>query len=175
MRTPPTREKRVHPCDRGRSRRVGRAIGAAARATWYLGKTDHEADECYLASVKCNDFVPAPTLEYCIVGNSVDRPGRIAWGSESDVSAWDLDGPPKGENATDKADACKTWLGNLLADGPLVVGDVHQQADAAGYGIRVMKKARAALDVKSIPQKGTFPPVFYVCLPGQCPTPLCDP
>ena len=154
----------------------GRAIGASARGTWFLGKLDPEADECFMASVKCNDFVPAPTISYRIVGDSVDKPGRIEWGqTRDDVSAWDLDGPPKQSNHEDKAEACKRWIQVLLADGPVRVSEVNTAAKAEGYGRRVMASVKQELDIRTTAQKGTFPPAHYMHLLGQCLPPSIDP
>lgn len=148
----------------------GRAIGGAARAIWYLGKTDPDADECYMAPVKCNDFIPAKTLEYTIRGTNPDSPGAIHWGDECDVSAWDLDAPRQQKaGGGSKAEECEEWLHGFLSDGPKTTAEVTQAATEHEYGRRVLQKAKTALEATSTPAKGAFPPVFYVCLPDQSP------
>lgn len=147
----------------------GRAIGGAARSVWYLGKLDPEADDCYLASVKANDYLPAPTMGYQIVGINPDSPGSIRWGDVAeDVSAWDLDLPPKVDKGA-KAEECVEWMGGLLAHGPVLLGDMNREAAKFDYGDRVVKKAKTMLGTTSVPQKGTFPPVYWLCLDGQAP------
>ncbi|MEM1098583.1 MAG: AAA family ATPase [Planctomycetota bacterium] len=147
----------------------GRAIGGAARSVWYLGKLDPEADECYLASVKANDYLPAPSMKYEIVGINPDSPGAIRWGDVSeDVSAWDLDQPPKSDKGS-KAEECAEWMAGLLATAPMRLSEVKTEAAKHDYGDRVFKKARDANNAVSKPQKGTFPPVFWLCLDGQTP------
>lgn len=149
----------------------GRAIGGAARAIWYLGKSDPDSDEHHMAAVKCNDFIPADSMAYRIDGAGADRPGYITWLGGSGVSAWDLDGPRKSADHGDKAEACQLWLHNLLANGPVTVAEVTRLAANEGHGGKVMRRARATLEVKSVAQKGTKPPVYWMCLPGQYPQP----
>ncbi|MEX2386552.1 MAG: AAA family ATPase, partial [Phycisphaeraceae bacterium] len=130
----------------------GRAIGGAARAIWYLGKMDPEADEHYMAPVKCNDFAPAKTLEYSIVSTSPDTPGVIRWGDECDTSAWELDGARQADHGN-KAEDCERWLGEFLADGPKPTGEVTKAAGDLEFGIRVLKKAKVAHDTYTKPAK----------------------
>lgn len=144
----------------------GRAIGGAARAIWYMGKLDPDDDVHYFAPVKCNDFAPAKPLAYEIVSTSPDTPGVIRWGDEADVSAWDLDTNKPAERHA-KAEDCETWLAALLAGGPVPTAEINQQASSAEYGRRVLKKAKDALNITTQAAKGTFPPVYYLCLPGQ--------
>jgi hypothetical protein len=146
----------------------GRAIGGAARAVWYLGQEDRESDTYYMASAKVNDFKPAQTIAYSIVGTGTDTPGSIRWGDLSEVSAWDLDNPPKNNN-TGKAEACEAWLRDQLAEGPAESARIKREASVMGYGDHVLRKARQSLEAKTIAAKGSVPPTFYVCLPGQKP------
>ena len=143
-----------------------RAIGGAARAIWYLGKKDPESNECYMASVKCNDFRTAPTLRYEIVGNDEDRPGKVLWGTTCDVSAWDLDKPPKRASAEDRAAECQTWLATVLADGPVKVSELKARAKDEGFSDKTLKTARKELGVVPEAEEGTFPAVHWVRLPG---------
>ncbi|MCC6681137.1 MAG: AAA family ATPase [Phycisphaeraceae bacterium] len=148
----------------------GRAIGGAARAVWYLGKIDCEADEHYLACVKANDFLAAPAMEYAIVGcGNVDMPGAIRWiGERDDVSAWDLDNLQKqGGDGTSKAQQCADWLAHLLAGGPVEVSKVNTLAEDAGFGEYVIKKAKRALNIDTKAAKGIQPVRWYLCLQGQ--------
>lgn len=146
----------------------GRAIGGAARAVWYLGQEDRESDTYYMASVKCNDFKPAQTAAYSIVGVGPDNPGMIRWGDLSEVSAWDLDNPPKTSTAG-KAEACEAWLRDQLAEGPVESAHIKREASIMAYGDHVLRKARQAIEAKTIAAKGSVPPVYYVCMPGQKP------
>lgn len=150
----------------------GRAIGGAARSIWYLGKLDHEEPECYMASVKVNDFLPAPTLEYQIVGLGPDQPGSIRWGEErDDVTDWALDRPSNPGHSS-KSDSCEAWLAELLANGPVQAGIAVIKAKEMGFGGRVMPKAKATLGIKSKPAKGVTPPEYYMCLPEHDPPDL---
>ncbi|MEM1208120.1 MAG: AAA family ATPase [Planctomycetota bacterium] len=146
----------------------GRAIGGAARAIWYLGKTDPEDDlaPCYMVPVKANDFTPAKPLEYSIVGSDADRPGRIEWHGEAEVSAYELDQPPKRESR-DKSEEATRWLGDALAAGPRPRTEVETEAEQMGFGDFVLRKAKKAVGMKSSPAKGAHPPVWYWRLPGQ--------
>lgn len=147
----------------------GRAIGGAARAVWYLGQQDREDDAYYMASVKVNDFRPEPTIEYRIIGTGPDSPGAIRWGEVSeDVSAWDLDNPPKTESSS-KTEACIEWMQDRLKKGSELVGSFKQAAKDAGFGDYCFKKAKRELGVETKAAKGSVPPAFWACLPGQAP------
>lgn len=145
----------------------GRAIGGAARAVWYLGQQDREEDAYYMAAVKVNDFKPEPTIEYRIVGSGPDTPGAIRWGEAcKDVSAWDLDNPPKGE-ARSKTEACAEWMADRLGNGPELLNPFKLACEAAGFGDHCYKKARRELGIESTPAKGSTPAVYWACMPGQ--------
>ena len=148
----------------------GRAIGGAARSVWCLGKLDHDGDEHFLASVKVNDFAPAPSLSYEIVALDPARPGAIRWGEErEDVTAWELDRPNQAGSSS-KAEDCQVWLADLLRSaGPLEPSDLLHRAGQAGYGRKVLAKARNALGAETRHAKGVFPVKHYVCLPDQDP------
>lgn len=146
----------------------GRAIGGAARSVWYLGREDREEDVHYLASVKVNDYRPEPTIAYTIVGTGPDTPGSIRWGDASELSAWDLDNPPK-RDAGSKAEACEAWVLQRLADGPVENNQFKREASALDYGDFVLRKAKGQVDATTRPAKGSAPPTYYVCLPGQDP------
>ncbi len=153
----------------------GRAIGGAARCIWYLGKLDPQADECFFAMVKANDFRPAPTLAYQIVGVNPNQPGAIRWGNErEDVTAWELDRPPQAGQSGGKAEEATAWLRELLAGGPVETSEVARQAEQVGYGRRVMSKAKGELGAESRAAKGTRPTRWYLCLPGQQPPDLTE-
>jgi hypothetical protein len=154
----------------------GRAIGGAARAVWYLGQQDRETDLYHMASVKVNDFKPEPSIEYRIVGTGPDTPGAIRWGEVAeDVSAWDLDNPPKGEGRS-KTEACVEWMQDRLANGPELINPFKLACQDAGFGDHCYKKARRELEIESKPAKGSVPAVYWACMPDQTPPPTpCPP
>ncbi|MEM1356339.1 MAG: AAA family ATPase [Planctomycetota bacterium] len=144
----------------------GRAIGGSARSVWYLGQQDRESESYYMASVKINDFRPAATIEYCIVGVGEDTPGAIRWGETNpDLSAWHLDNPPKAERG--KTEDCVEWMRGRLELGPELLRVFKSACEAAGYGDHCYSKARRELGIESKPQKGKVPPDYWACLPGQ--------
>ncbi|MBX2852388.1 MAG: helicase RepA family protein [Phycisphaeraceae bacterium] len=149
----------------------GRAIGGAARSVWYLGKMDPKADQCLLAPVKANDFRPAKSIEYEIVGSSPDQPGAIRWGSESDITAWDMDRPQEVEKPN-KTNECAEWIQSHLAGGPVLTKQLNKARLLADFGDHVWKKAKAVAEVESVAQKGVAPPAWWSCLPGQEPPPI---
>lgn len=151
----------------------GRAIGGAARAVWYLGQQDRESDTYWMARVKVNDFKPAPPIAYEIVGCGDDRPGMIRWGAVDDaVDAWDLDQPPKNDRPT-KSEQCAEWLLEKLQGGPLLLQELDAAAYQAGFRKKAYPKGKQLAGVESKPAKGSVPPKYWACLPGQePPTPI---
>lgn len=153
----------------------GRAIGGAARSVWYLGKLGSDSDECYFASCKVNDFVPAPTLAYTIEGDSPDMPGVIRWGAvREDVTAWELDRPEQSNSGSNKSDKAAEWLEEYLRDGPKPVWMVNDDAKDAGFGRKAITRAKETLRCEAKKQKGSMAAKWYLCLPGQEPPPVPD-
>lgn len=147
----------------------GRAIGGAARAVWYLGQQDRESDDYFMAPVKVNDFRPEPAIGYQVVGIGPDTPGAIRWGEvDSDLSAWDLDQPPKTEPRS-KTEDCVEWMRERLADGPELIDAFKVAAKDAGFGEHCYKAARRELGIETRAAKGSVPPRYWACLPGQTP------
>lgn len=146
----------------------GRAIGAAARAVWMLGKTDPDSEVIHMASCKVNDFVPADTLGFTIRGTTPDRPGAVVWSAEdcSSVTAWDLD-RPRETTKRGKADACLEWMRDQLDGGPVQVQRLKAEAERMEFGGYVLEKCRNALEVEARAAKGSVPPIYWYCLPDQ--------
>lgn len=147
----------------------GRAIGGSARAVWYLGQQNRESDQYWMAPVKVNDFKPEPAIEYRIIGIGPDSPGAIRWGeSDPDVSAWELDQPPK-TGSRSKTEDCVDWMRDRLAGGPEAINPFKVACTAAGFGEYVYKKSRQELGITTKAGKGSVPPPYFACLPGQEP------
>lgn len=149
----------------------GRAIGAAARSIWYLGKTHPDADHCVMAEVKINDFLPAKSINFAIASASADTPGAIRWGDLCDTTAAVLDQQPK-QNKGGKSEECGEWLTEKLADGPVELDVVKREAGQLGFGDYVMRKVRQELGIKSVAAKGMKPTAYYYCGEGQSPPDL---
>lgn len=92
-----------------------------------------------------------------VIMRIVERPVEVAGetiamavlekGAESNVSAEDLLG--SGEDRTVKGEAM-AWLREMLADGPVAAAEVRSRAKDEGHAERTLKRAKAALSVKSV-------------------------
>jgi len=55
---------------------------------------------------------------------------------------------------TPARDQAKTWLADLLADGPMTTADIRAEADAAGLAWRTIQRVRSGLSIRAIRGKG---------------------
>lgn len=126
------------------------AFGALARVVMVAAKRSKgdSGAERLLARVKSNIGPDGGGFGYALnqSDDGINVASLVRWGSAQLGSARDLlgefeDDPDEQDG---EADGAGEWLSELLADGELLVRDVKQSADAAGYAWRtVQRKARS--------------------------------
>ena len=99
-----------------------------------------------LACTKINVAEPPPSLGFRIAANDGGESG-VTWTGPVDVVADDLIVPvtPRGQ-AVEQA---RTFLADLLRDGPRSSDEAHRQAQEAGLSRRTLERAKAELGIRS--------------------------
>jgi putative DNA primase/helicase len=117
------------------------AFAASARIVLAVAADPERDDRRIVASVKSNLSAPPAALAYTIAN------GCLAWESDS-ISDVDIDallaGPRVDRQGHHEVD---TWLGELLADGPLPVRQVQAAAREMEFGWRTVERAKRRLNV----------------------------
>jgi hypothetical protein len=130
-----------------------RAFTGIARASWHLTRDEQDKGRRLLLPGKNNLASQADGLAFRIEG----EPARLVWESEpipmhaDDVLALENErGEPRkpGPDPIARNNAAE-WLRELLSSGPMEVGDVRNEAQAAGYSWRTVERAKDSLSIKS--------------------------
>jgi len=116
---------------------------AACRSAFVVGENPDDAEERVLCHLKSNLAPKTSSLAF-----GIDQ-GRFGWKGESSLTAEQvLAVPAEGEEKTRQGDA-KSFLEELLADGPVNSAEVEKQAKAAGIARATLWRAKGALEVSA--------------------------
>jgi putative DNA primase/helicase len=132
--------------------RGGGSIGiiASARAGLLVARDPDDPERRVLAVTKSNLGPPAPALGFRI--ETVDDVPRIGWLGQVERDASDLLVTEPLEERGAMAEA-REWLSDFLLGGPQPANLVLQAGREAGHSERTMKRAKAALRVKSVHER----------------------
>jgi hypothetical protein len=116
---------------------------AAARSVLLAGRDPNDPIRRAVVQSK-NSLAPeGPALAYTIDG------GRFEWAGLSTLTAGALLAVDAGDSERGARDDAKSFLAELLADGPAAAKDVQKQAREAGITEGTLYRAKAELSVKS--------------------------
>jgi AAA domain len=152
------------------------AFGAAPRAVWgvirEVGDDGELTGRTILTPVKCNLGPPPDGLAYVIESDRVsserDPDGistsRIRWYADPITKSADelyaaLADPGKRREAPER-DGAEEFLRGLLADGPLPKSKIEEEAKAAGFAWRTIRRAKDDLGIR--PYKAHTPPYNWI-------------
>ena len=126
--------------------RGGGSIGiiGAMRTALFLGRCPRQPDRRILAMTKSNIGPTAPALA-CQLAEEAGRP-RLQWLGECDATADELCRPASPGAGPDRATADE-WLLAALAGGSRPARQLQEEARAAGYCVRTLKRAKRRLGV----------------------------
>lgn len=130
--------------------RGGSSIGisGAARASLIVGRDpDPAQDRHVLAMNKCNLTKRPESLAYTI--EAAGMGSRIVWQGPVDLGPNDILGHGGAPAKRSDRQTTQTWLSALLADGPVSVEEIEEEAHNAGHGWRTVEKAKKDLGVRS--------------------------
>lgn len=142
-----------------------RAFTGLARSVLHLLRDPDDEARRLLLPGKSNLSAPAPGLAFSIVPNPV----RVDWEpnpvstTASEVLAAQR---RAGSGRTERDDAAE-WLYELLADGPVLAKDAMQEAKDAGHALGTLRRAKAALKVKSRKRGFKGPHEWYIPAPDD--------
>ena len=150
----------------GADRAVHRGLGsidfsAAVRSILVVAE-DPENDECRVVAHSKSNLAPKGTsLRFTLVG------GAFAWAGASDLRAEEL--LATREREPRRQTAAAELLEEMLADGPVSVTDLKQEAKAAGLAWRTVERAKDQLRVQT--KKIAFSGGWEWVMPRRPPTP----
>jgi len=131
--------------------RGGGSIGilGACRLAWIVGKDPADETARVLAMNKSNLGPPPKSLRY-----RLEQTGdvcRLAWAGECGWSAEEILRPMSEEKVKElsRVEECAKWLGELLANGPMLTMDLELQAALAEFSQTTVKRARNRLGVET--------------------------
>ena len=126
--------------------RGGGSIGiiGAIRTALFLGRHPRETDRRILAMTKSNIGPTAPALA-CRVKEQAGQP-RLQWLGECDATADELC-RPVGRGAEPDRLTADEWLLAALAGGPRPAKTLQEQAQAAGFCLRTLERAKRRVGV----------------------------
>jgi putative DNA primase/helicase len=126
-----------------------RAFTGIARSVWHLFSDPEEKSRRLLLPGKNNLAAEASGLAFSIAG----EPAAVHWERDpvamnaNEILTTMLNGK-SGRSALDEATA---WLGDALADGPRIGGELKESARKAGISNRTLERARVELRVECGP------------------------
>jgi len=122
------------------------AFTAAARAVWAVAPDPEDADRRLLLAVKQNLSANVGGLAFHVETSGAAP--RLAWESGAvTLEVNDVLGNVEVQQDHNERREAKAWLQNLLADGPVVVKNIEQDAKAAGLSWMTVRRAKEALGV----------------------------
>jgi len=136
------------------------AFVAAARVVWGFGPDPEIPERHVMVCVKNNLGKKPPPLAYEIVGAKDDpEVGAVAWLRDARITATadDVLGTSLQRKRAygETLAKVKSWLENLLANGPVPQKHVEAEAERENLALRTVRRAKKALRVKS--KKSIFP------------------
>ncbi len=125
--------------------RGGGSIGivGAARAGMVIAPDPADEKRRVVACLKSNLSAEPASLAYRLVPDEVHDCARVQWDGASHLRAVELLNPPR----ESKLAAADGFLENLLADGPVLVGEIKSEAQAEGISWRTVERAKDDLSV----------------------------
>lgn len=135
--------KSVTPTALNRLRGSG-SFGGSARSVLYVIQDPEDRALRHLFAIKLN-VGPLPEKLTFRISDGYD----LTWGWERPDVALAALLNPSSQPVPRLRDDMATWLGGLLADGPVLAEEVLRQADAKGFGERTLRTAKRELRVES--------------------------
>lgn len=139
-----------------------RAFTGLARSVLHLAEDPENKGRKLLLPGKNNLGPPCPGLAFTIEAD----PATIKWEPFTvNMHADDLLAPRGGDDGRTERDDAAAWLLDLLAQGPRRARDVEQDARDAGFSLATIRRAKAAIGVRSV--KPAFGGPWEWALPAQ--------
>jgi len=127
------------------------AIGAVARSILRVGRMPSNPHQRVLSVVVCNLVHATPALRYELV--DAGDVGRVKWGKEVDMDTEDMNDQHTDAGTRDALADAQALLRRALVDGWVPVKELVKEATAAAISEMTLRRAKAALGVRSRRQK----------------------
>lgn len=139
------------------------AFGALARSVLAVGRDPADPEARIMARTKGNLSPLPPALRYRFV--TVNDVARIEWLGECNITADELLQTQAQKRKAPALESAIEVVRELLLDGPMLVADLDEQAQAAGVSAKTLRRAKEALGVRSKQVHGVTPPQWTLSLP----------
>jgi len=124
------------------------AFTAAARATWYFAKDEDNPGQRLMLPGKFNVSKEPTGLSYEIAELKPDSQYlRILWNGPVSVKADDALNFQDSDERSERSEA-KTFLQEILADGPVLSKTMQKEAEGAGISERTLRRAARELGIR---------------------------
>ncbi|MCA3003802.1 MAG: AAA family ATPase [Planctomycetaceae bacterium] len=152
----------------GQSRAMYRVAGsgaliAAARVGWTVARDPQNRDVRVMLPLKANIAKDVGGMNFTIEGPDVPR---VRWGERIDGTADDHAAALAGGQDDGELGECMTWLRDYLSMGARPSKAVQAEAQAAGFSIATLGRARKALRVQRAKQGWGDQGGWVMFLPG---------
>jgi hypothetical protein len=121
---------------------------AACRSVFLAGEDPENPGQKVLCHIKANLAPKTPSLTYTI------NEGRFLWGEESTLTAEQILAVPVEPGERSQLDEAKSFLEDVLSNGPVASSEVEKDAKGAGIAPTTLKRAKTALGIKA--RKASF-------------------
>lgn len=123
------------------------AFTGAARSVLVVAEHPEASNLRVIARVKGNLAAPVPSFAYDVLPSvEYDQP-LIQWRGEIDIDADTLVSGGDGRRASPARDDAEAFLRTVLADGPVAVPDIEDEARQAGHSWRTVQRAKEAVAI----------------------------
>lgn len=123
------------------------AFTAAARSVWSVSRAKDDGERRLLLPIKQNLSYAVNGLAYRIVNGALEwEPGAVEMTADDALAEEML------SHSESKSEMAVGWLQRLLADGPVAVTAIKQNAKAAGLSWRTVERAKEVVRVEAVRQ-----------------------
>lgn len=129
------------------------AFVAAARAAWLVAKDQQDPRRRLFLPLKNNLAADTDGLAFEIEAFALDngiQTSRVSWRSEVVTTTADEALAPHDDSRAPRRTEAKTWLRDLLADGPRPETEIDKLATAEGINKRTLGRAKKDLPAESV-------------------------
>jgi hypothetical protein len=129
------------------------AFVAAARAAWLVAKDQQDPRRRLFLPLKNNLAADVDGLAFEIESFTLDngiQTSRVSWRNEVVTTTADEALAPHDDSRAPRKTEAKTWLRDLLADGPRLEAEIGQLAEAADINDRTLRRAKKGLPAESV-------------------------
>jgi hypothetical protein len=137
-----------------------------SRAGWLFGRDPQDPTRCVLAEQKNNLGPAQPSLAYTITSRKDGLP-HVSWAGPCSWTTRDLLAAATRGPAPVARSRAEDFLTEILKAGPCTPRAVWEAAQAQGFSLATLRRAKHDLHIRVLRRAEGQTPVYYWLLPGQ--------